>query len=219
MRSNRRDRVSDKKIQAVKRAFDLLLAFVGLIIFSPLLLLAAILIKIDSKGPAFFWQERVGKDFRIFRICKLRTMHDGNFRDKTLLTRSGDKRVTRLGRILRKYKIDELPQLINVLKGEMSFVGPRPEVKRYVDAFGPDYSRLLMVRPGITDPASVFFSNEEELLTGDSDLEGEYIRNILPRKIELSCAYLENMGLLTDMRIIFKTLSNVWAVSNRKGRK
>lgn len=192
------------------------MASAGIIFFSPLFLLTALLIKFDSKGPVFFRQERVGKDFRTFRICKFRTMQTRSSPDEALLTSSGDKRVTRVGRVLRKYKIDELPQLINIFKGEMSFVGPRPEVKKYVDAFGPCYRRLLQIRPGITDPASIAFSDEESLLRADTDYEGEYIRNILPRKIELSAGYLEKMGLFTDLRIIFKTVFSVWGRAEQK---
>ena len=155
----------------IKRPFDILLSASGLLIGIPLFLILAILVKIDSTGPIFFLQERMGMDFRPFRIFKFRTMsvHDG--KESGLLTVAGDKRITRVGEFLRKYKLDELPQLINIVKGEMSFVGPRPEVPRYVRLFESDYEILLTVRPGMTGPASIEYSDEETLLAAAKDWE------------------------------------------------
>jgi lipopolysaccharide/colanic/teichoic acid biosynthesis glycosyltransferase len=190
----------------LKRAFDILCSFAGLVVLSPLLAVAAALVKIDSKGPAFFLQERIGRNFRPFRIIKFRTMATGSEKVGSLITVGGDDRVTRIGRFLRKYKIDELPQLINVLKGDMSFVGPRPEVKKYVGLFQTDYERLLRVRPGITDPASLRYSDEEGVLSLSADWEEDYVKRILPEKIKLSSAYVDNHGVVADIKLILKTI-------------
>ena len=190
----------------LKRAFDILCSFTGLLALSPLLAVAAVSVKIDSKGPVFFLQERIGRNFRPFSIIKFRTMTTGSERGGSLITVCGDKRITRLGRFLRKYKIDELPQLINVLKGDMSLVGPRPEVKKYVGLFRADYEKLLTVRPGITDPASLRYSDEEGLLSLSADWEEDYINRILPAKIRLSSAYVDNHGVMSDIKLILKTI-------------
>jgi len=190
----------------LKRAFDMACSFCGLVVLSPFLAVAAVLVKIDSKGPAFFLQERIGRNFRSFRIIKFRTMAVGLEKAGSLVTVGGDERVTRVGRFLRKYKIDELPQLINVLKGDMSLVGPRPEVKKYVELFRSDYERLLTVRPGITDPASLRYSDEEGLLSLSEKWEEDYIGRILPEKIRLSSAYVDNRGFVADIKLIFKTI-------------
>ena len=181
----------------------------GLGILSPLFVLIAVLIKLDSSGPVFFLQERIGRNFLPFQIVKFRTMKVGAILQGPLITVGGDKRVTRIGIILRKLKIDELPQLINILKGEMSFVGPRPEVKKYVEHFREDYMKLLTVRPGITDPASVRFSDEEVLLASSADWERDYIEKILPEKIRLAQGYIENHTLCIDIRLIMKTLLKI----------
>jgi len=190
----------------LKRAFDILCSFGGLLVLSPLLTVAALAVKIDSKGPAFFLQERIGRNFRPFRIIKFRTMKTGSEKLGSLITVGGDDRVTRVGRFLRRYKIDELPQLINVLKGDMSLVGPRPEVKKYVGLFQVDYERLLRVRPGITDPASLRYSDEEGLLSLSENWEEDYVRRILPEKIRLSSAYVDNHGFVADIKLILKTI-------------
>ena len=152
----------------IKRAFDIVVSFVGLVGLFPLMLLVAALIKLDSSGPVFFRQERIGRGFRPFQILKFRTMIDNAQTKGRLITLAQDPRITRVGRILRHTKIDELPQLINVLNGDMSLVGPRPEVRRYVEAFQKDYEEILQVRPGITDLASLKYRNEEAIL-GNSD--------------------------------------------------
>jgi lipopolysaccharide/colanic/teichoic acid biosynthesis glycosyltransferase len=151
-------------------------------------------------------QERMGRNFRPFRIIKFRTMAAGSEREGPFITVCGDNRITRLGRFLRKYKIDELPQLINVLKGDMSLVGPRPEVKKYVGLFRSDYEKLLTVRPGITDPASLQYSDEEGLLSLAGNWEEDYLRRILPAKIRLSSEYVDNHGVVTDIKLILKTI-------------
>jgi len=189
----------------VKRLFDLTFSFLGLIICFPIFIIVPILIKLDSKGPVFFRQARVGKNFIQFKIYKFRTMrHDPEERGP-VITVGGDHRVTRIGRFLRQYKVDELPQLFNVLKGEMSFVGPRPEVKKYVQLFEKDYKKLLRIRPGITDPASIKYSDEESILSLSENWEEEYKKRILPEKIQLSVGYVENHNLVTDVKLILKT--------------
>jgi len=193
----------------LKRGFDILFSLVGIIIFSPLFVVIGILIKIDSTGTVFFRQERIGKDFRPFKILKFRTMTVDVHENAPLITVSGDKRVTRIGKFLRKTKIDELPQLINVLKGEMSFVGPRPEVPMYVEMFRDDYKEILTVRPGITDYATVEFRDEEGVLKKYGNTEIGYINEVLPRKIELYKKYLKEKCLITDLKLIFLTLFRI----------
>jgi lipopolysaccharide/colanic/teichoic acid biosynthesis glycosyltransferase len=189
-----------------KRTFDLVLALVGLVLLSPLLLLVAFLIKVDSVGPIFFRQERMGKGFHPFRIYKFRTMvHDAPRRGGPI-TFGADPRITRLGRVLRRTKIDELPQLINVLRGEMSFVGPRPEVRPYVELFRDDYKEILQVLPGITDLASVQYRDEVEVLGRFEDPEAAYVGHILPEKINLAKEYIRRSSLFFDITLILKTL-------------
>jgi lipopolysaccharide/colanic/teichoic acid biosynthesis glycosyltransferase len=190
----------------VKRIFDLTFSLLGLIICSPIFIMVPIFIKLDSKGPVFFRQERVGKNFKPFKIYKFRTMRHEPEEKGPMITVSGDRRVTEVGRFLRQYKVDELPQLFNVLKGEMSFVGPRPEVKEYVQLFKKDYKKLLRIRPGITDPASIKYADEERVLSSSENWEEEYKKRILPEKIDLSLQYVEQHNIMTDLKIILKTL-------------
>jgi lipopolysaccharide/colanic/teichoic acid biosynthesis glycosyltransferase len=188
-----------------KRTFDFVAALLGLVLLSPLLLLVALLIKLDSPGPALFRQERIGKWFHPFRIYKFRTMtHDAPRRGGPI-TFGADPRITRLGRVLRKTKIDELPQLINVLRGEMSFVGPRPEVRTYVELFRADYEEILQVVPGITDLASVQYRHEAEVLGRFDDPEAAYVSHVLPEKLMLAKEYVRRSSLLFDITLIFKT--------------
>lgn len=188
----------------LKRAFDIFFSLTGLLLLSPFFILVGLLIKLDSKGPIFFSQERIGRHFKPFRILKFRTMVRCN--NGPLITTAIDQRITRIGKYLRRYKIDELPQLLNVLKGDMSLVGPRPEVKKYVALFESDYRKILTVRPGITDPASIMYKNEEDLLAVSRDYEEFYIKKILPDKIRLSLKYIEHPSIVKDTLIIFKTL-------------
>jgi lipopolysaccharide/colanic/teichoic acid biosynthesis glycosyltransferase len=189
-----------------KQAFDIVVAFVGLLLLSPLLLLVALLITIDSRGPVFFRQERVGRDFRPFLIYKFRTMVQDASSKGGSITFGLDPRITRVGRLLRKTKIDELPQLINVLRGEMSFVGPRPEVWQYVELFRQDYEEILKVLPGITDLASLRYRHEAEILGRSENPEEEYVRRVLPEKIRLAKEYVRRSSLLFDVTLIFKTI-------------
>jgi len=190
----------------MKRIIDIVFSSFGLLMLLPFLPFVAIMIKLDSRGPVFYLQERVGKDFRIFVIYKFRTMMVNADRQGVLITAAGDKRITKVGSFLRKYKIDELPQLLNVLKGDMSLVGPRPEVSEYVELFKSDYRKLLTVRPGITDPASLKYSNEENILGMSMESQDVYRNRILPEKIRLSSNYIDSHTLMTDLKLIVMTL-------------
>jgi lipopolysaccharide/colanic/teichoic acid biosynthesis glycosyltransferase len=190
----------------MKRGFDIVIAFAGLVLLFPLLCLAALLVKLDSPGPIFFRQERMGRKLRPFLIYKFRTMvHDAPHKGRPI-TVGADPRITRVGRILRKTKLDELPQLFNVLKGDMSFVGPRPEVRQYVELFRQDYEEILQVRPGITDLASLTYRHEADILGRAEHPEEEYVQSILPDKIQLAKEYLRRSSLLFDVTLICKTL-------------
>lgn len=190
----------------MKRLFDIFFSLIGLLFLSPLFVVVALLIKLGSEGSVFFRQERIGKNFESFRIYKFRTMAAGAEKKGPLITVGGDERITKIGKFLRKYKIDELPQLFNVLKGEMSFVGPRPEVKKYVQLFKSDYKKLLDIRPGITDPASIQYSDEEGNLSLAKNWEEVYIKRILPEKIKLSSHYVDNHNFITDFKLILITV-------------
>ncbi len=190
----------------MKRIFDFIFSLIGLILCFPLFIIVAFLIKLDSKGPVFFVQERVGRNLKPFKVYKFRTMKYNPSEEGPKITVACDRRITNVGKFLRRYKIDELPQLFNVLKGEMSFVGPRPEVKEYVKLYESDYKKLLRIRPGITDPASLRYSDEELLLSLTDKWEEEYKKRILPDKIALSMSYVENHNIITDLKLILKTV-------------
>lgn len=197
-----------------KRLFDLLGAALGLLLLAPLLLLVALWVKLDSPGPVFFRQERVGRYGRPFRIHKFRTMRQGA--SGLALTVGEDSRITRAGRWLRRTRLDELPQLIDVLVGDMSLVGPRPEVPRYVAHYPPALrERALAVRPGITDPASLDYIDEAALLARAADPEREYIEVILPAKLQRAADYAERASLATDLALLWRTLRVLWAQGRR----
>ena len=189
----------------MKRLFDIVVSLVGLICFLPILFLAAVLIKLDSAGPVFFRQTRMGRRFRPFKILKFRTMVEDSSTNGQSITVGDDPRITRVGWLLRKTKIDELPQLINVLRGEMTFVGPRPEVPQYVELFRQDYEEILKVRPGITDLASIKYRDEATLLAQSKNAEEEYITRVLPDKINLGKEYIRRSSVFFDLTLIFKT--------------
>jgi lipopolysaccharide/colanic/teichoic acid biosynthesis glycosyltransferase len=194
-------------IVMLKRAFDLLVAGAGLALLWPLILAAAVWIKLDSPGPVFFRQERVGQGGRLFRIHKLRTMRNDAARSGPAITAHQDPRITRAGRFLRKRRIDELPQLIDVLFGRMSVVGPRPEVPRYVALYPPALrEQVLAVRPGITDPASLVFADESRHLAQTGDAERAYVETILPRKLQEQADYARCATLASDIAVIGRTL-------------
>jgi len=196
-----------RKLQLVlKRAMDIVISGGALLVIWPVLLLIALAIRIDDPGPVFYRQVRVGKDGKEFRIFKFRTMIVDADKKGLAITVGRDNRITRVGRLLRKTKLDELAQLINVFTGEMSFVGPRPEVPKYVNMYTPYQRQVLLVRPGITDYASIAYRNENDLLEGAEDPEKMYIDVIMPDKIELNMKYLREISPLADIRLILSTI-------------
>ena len=196
-----------RKLQlALKRAMDIVISGGALLVIWPVLLIIALAIKIDDPGPVFYRQVRVGKDGKEFRIFKFRTMIVDADKKGLQITVGKDNRITRMGRLLRKTKLDELAQLINVFVGEMSFVGPRPEVPRYVNLYTPYQRQVLLVRPGITDYASIAYRNENDMLEGAEDPDRMYIDMIMPDKIELNMKYLREISPLADIRLILSTI-------------
>ena len=189
-----------------KRLFDAVAAAVGLVMTSPLLLLCAVAVRLGSPGPIFFRQRRVGVCGKPFVIIKFRTMVHQTEKNGLRITADGDARITAAGRWLRKLKLDELPQLFNVLIGEMSLVGPRPEVPEYAAAYDADQARVLSVRPGITGPAALTYIDEEKVLASKHDKEAFYRNTLMPQKLELDLAYCEHINFLTDLQMIMATL-------------
>ena len=189
----------------IKRLFDIVASGCGLLVLSPVLLLVALWVKLDSKGPIFYRQVRVGLHNKNFRIFKFRSMRVGADKGSLVTIGGRDPRVTRSGYFIRKYKLDELPQLINVLMGDMSLVGPRPEVRHYVDYWTAEQMHVLDVRPGITDPASIKFRNENELMEQASNPEDYYIHIIMQEKIKLYLEYVKNASFMYDLKLIFQT--------------
>jgi lipopolysaccharide/colanic/teichoic acid biosynthesis glycosyltransferase len=196
----------------VKRLFDVIVAALGLLLLSPLLIAIALWIKLDSPGPVFFRQERVGRGGALFRIHKFRSMRADAPLAGSQLTVGADPRITRAGQLLRRTKLDELPQLIDVLTGSMSLVGPRPEVPRYVALYPAALrDKVLSVRPGITDPASIEYRDESALLARAADPERVYIEQIMPAKLRCAASYVDRMSLANDVRLIGATLRSLWA--------
>ena len=197
----------------MKRIFDVIASGLGLIVLCPLFLILAIWIKLDSKGPVFYRQVRVGFKNKDFRIFKFRSMRVGSDKGSLVTIGGRDPRVTNSGYWIRKFKLDELPQLINVFTGDMSLVGPRPEVRHYVDYWTPEQMHVLDVRPGITDPASIKFRNENELMEQAEDPEKYYIEVIMQEKIKLYLEYVEKHSFLYDIGLIFKTF---WVIVSER---
>lgn len=193
----------------IKRIFDIIFSSIGLILLSPIFIVIAISIILDSKGPVFFKQARVGQFNKDFKIFKFRTMYVNSDKLGLLTVGNKDSRVTKMGYVLRKYKIDEFPQLINVLAGSMSFVGPRPEVRKYVNYYSKDDLQILNAKPGITDLASIEYRNESELIKKATNPEKKYIEEIMPAKIKLNKIYLSNYNIFTDIKIIIKTFASI----------
>lgn len=192
----------------LKRLFDIVASFCGIVILFPLIVIVSILIKLTSKGPVLFKQIRVTKNGKLFKIYKFRTMRENSEGNKQI-TVGNDSRITGIGHILRKTKLDELPQLFNVLKGEMSLVGPRPEVPKYVELYTKEQREILKVSAGITDYASIYFSNESELLGEAENPEEFYIKKIMPYKIELNKKYIKEIGIVTDIKLIILTILKI----------
>jgi lipopolysaccharide/colanic/teichoic acid biosynthesis glycosyltransferase len=207
-----------------KRMFDIAAAALGLLVLSPLLVVLSGLIRLKSRGPVLFLQERVGQGGGTFRIVKFRTMKDqlGSQVESSsdciagaLITSAEDPRITSVGRVLRRFKLDELPQLWNVLRGDMSLVGPRPEVPHYVASYSASQCRVLTVRPGITDPASVAYRHEEDLLAGKPDPDSYYRQVILPDKLRLNLEYLDKISFFSDLSLMLRTTSSIFTPRNR----
>jgi lipopolysaccharide/colanic/teichoic acid biosynthesis glycosyltransferase len=194
----------------MKRLFDVIVASIGLIIFSPFMLAIAVLIKLDSPGPVFYRAPRVGKDGHLFRMFKFRTMVANADKVGPPITVDRDARITRVGARLRQGRIDEIPQLINVLRGEMSMVGPRPETPYYVERFSPEQREVLKVKPGMTGPAQIAFRDEEEELSDFEDLDDVYMNIVLPPKLAMDMQYVEQQSFASDVRILFQT---AWALA------
>ena len=193
----------------LKRLFDTIFSAIGLIITFPILLFFALLIKLNSKGPVFYRGKRVGRSGNLFKMYKFRTMVVEAEKLGGPSTADDDPRITKMGQLLRKFKLDELPQLINVLKGEMSFVGPRPEVQHYVNMFTEEEKIILDVRPGITDWASLWNPDEGAILAGSSDPEKAYMEKIRPQKLKLQMKYVREQSFWSDLKIIFLTLKTI----------
>lgn len=193
----------------MKRLFDIIASGLGLICLSPLFAVLAVWIKCDSKGPVFYRQVRVGRNNRDFRIYKFRSMRPDSDKLGLITVGGRDPRVTRSGYYIRKYKLDEFPQLINVFIGDMSLVGPRPEVRKYVDMYTPEQMRVLSVRPGITSLASLRYRNENELLAQAEDPDRCYVEKVMPDKLAIDLEYVPKANLLTDIRLIFATIASI----------
>lgn len=192
----------------IKRIFDIVSSLCVLTVLSPVLIIISIIITLDSKGGIFYAQERVGMSGRSFRLLKFRTMHPNS--DKLQITVGHrDPRITRIGYYLRKFKIDEFPQLINILKGEMSVVGPRPEVPKYVKLYTDEQRKVLTVKPGLTDYASLLYVNESELLEGAENPEKVYVEEIMPHKLSLNLKYIQERSFFNDLSLIFKTIGRI----------
>ena len=194
----------------MKPVFDFVIALAGIIILSPVIILISLMVVISMGWPIFYRQKRIGKNGTPFKIIKFRTMIKNADQKGLLITAENDPRVTKLGNILRGYKLDELPQLWNVVVGNMSLVGPRPEVPRYVEMYDERQRMVLSVRPGLTDPATIAYRNEEEILAGYKDYETGYIGKIMPDKLDINLSYLEKSSFGDDLAVLFKTAIRVF---------
>ncbi len=192
-----------------KRIFDIIFSFFILMLLLPIMFFIALIIFIVDGPPVFFLQTRVGKDGKTFKIIKFRTMRPNSDKNIQITVGSNDNRITRTGRFLRKYKLDELPQFFNVLKGEMSVVGPRPEVPKYVEFYDERQKQVLSVKPGITDWASIAYIDENDMLKGVDDPESYYIQNIMPQKLELNLQYIKDSDKLKDFKILWHTFLRI----------
>jgi len=193
----------------MKRFFDFVFSFFAIVLLLPFYLVIALLIVLDSKGGVFYKQTRVGKGNSDFGLFKFRTMRKDAHKQGLLTVGGRDARITKVGYFLRKYKLDELPQFINIFFGDMSFVGPRPEVRKYVDMYNTQQLHVLDVKPGLTDYASIEYMDENDLLAQSDDPEKTYIEEIMPAKLEHNMRYIQDQGMITDLKIIFRTLSKI----------
>jgi len=189
-----------------KRVFDIIFSLVGVVLLFPFFIVVGLWIKLSSKGSIFFIQKRVGRDFKEFNLYKFRSMVTGAESNGPGVTSKDDSRITNVGKFIRSTKIDELPQLFNVLKGDMSLVGPRPELKKFVDTKKKEYKKILSIKPGITDNAAIEFRDEEKLMSQYKDKEKAYLDTILPQKIKLYHKYIDNISFVNDIKLILQTL-------------
>ncbi len=194
----------------VKRIFDIIFSFLGILLLTPLLIIISLLIIFDSPGGILYLQTRVGKNNKDFKLFKFRTMKTDSDKKGLLTVGNTDSRITRTGLWLRKYKLDELPQLVNVLLGNMSLVGPRPEVRKYVELYQVEQKKVLSVKPGITDNASIKYADENELLSKQADPEKFYISEVMPAKLKINLEYISNQNMAEDFRIIFRTFLKIF---------
>lgn len=195
----------------MKRLFDIFFALLGVILLLPVFIVISLIILFTSKGGIFFIQKRIGKNLKPFNIIKFRTMYKNRENtESSHITGYKDTRITKIGRFLRKHKFDELPQLINILIGKMSFVGPRPESYKYLSAFNEEAKKIFSVKPGLTDFSSIVFSNEEKMFQGKNNIEEYYIKTLLPRKINLCLKYINEQSILIDIKIIMKTIKKIF---------
>jgi len=193
-----------------KRIFDILFSLFALIVLLPIMIIISVIINFESKGGFFYFQNRVGKNNCDFKLIKFRTMYINSDKLGLITIGTNDKRITRFGKFLRKFKLDELPQLINIINGEMSIVGPRPEVRKYVNRYNKEQLNVLSVRPGLTDFASLQYIDENKILAKYDDSEKAYIEKIMPHKLELSLKYIKNQSFATDLKIIIKTIMKIF---------
>jgi lipopolysaccharide/colanic/teichoic acid biosynthesis glycosyltransferase len=194
-----------------KRIFDLSVSIIFLVLFAPFYLLIAVLIKLDSSGPVHYQALRVGKNGRFFKLLKFRTMKVNSSNLGPAITQKRDPRITRTGKVLREIKFDEIPQLWNVIRGDMSLVGPRPEDPRYVEKYDEEQRKVLLVKPGLSSPASIQYRHEEKLLSTQADnLEEYYVRQVMPKKLKIDLDYVENQSLIRDVAICFKTAYTIF---------
>lgn len=193
----------------MKRLFDIVSSLIGLLFLFPVLILISLVIFATSRGGVFYSQTRVGKNQKHFKLLKFRTMKPNSDKASQLTVGENDSRITGIGGVLRKLKLDEIPQLLNVIRGEMSIVGPRPEVPKYVDLYSEEQLKVLSVRPGLTDLASIEFINENEILGNSENPEKEYVEVIMPKKLRLNIKYIENQTFLGDIKLIFKTFGKI----------
>lgn len=193
----------------IKRLFDILSSLVGLVILCPILFIISLVVVSTSRGGVFYTQIRVGKNSKEFKLLKFRTMKPDSDKSGQLTIGDNDSRITGVGTLLRKFKLDEIPQLLNVIKGEMSIVGPRPEVPKYVNLYSKEQLKVLSVRPGLTDLASIEFINENEILGNSENPEKEYVEVIMSTKLELNIQYIENQSFLGDIKLIFRTFGKI----------
>lgn len=204
-----------KRILIFKRIFDIITSYIMSVIFSPLLLIFSVMILVDSGAPVFFRQERMGKNSKTFRIFKFRTMRN-NTATADGITVANDNRITKLGSFLRKYRLDEIPQLFNIIKGEMSFVGPRPDLPKYYMVNDYGYKCVLLVKPGITGLATLVFKDEDKILALCENPETAYIEDIFPNKVKLNIDYIKKISILNDLKGIFETVLCVFVQNGEK---